>query len=133
MKRDPKSEISHQPGADFIHEKDGQTTTVHSKGPVGSEIQKAQNHVPDLERQGESIGNKLFKQFIISTRRDSEKYTRPSSINDNILIVDLCDVPQAEKADMKSHIDKGFLDAYNDWVNKVNNNNIPQVDINSIN
>lgn len=64
-------------------------------------------------------------------KRDPAKVTVPTSINDNILIVDLCDVPVAEKSAMTGHIGKGFMDAYNAWVK--NEGPIPLLNINYLN
>ena len=73
----------------------------------------------------------MFKQFAKSTTRDPQQVTLPTSLYDNIMIVDLCDVPTAEKVIMKNHIDNGFLDAYTDWVNQ--EGNIGILNINYIN
>lgn len=85
---------------------------------IYKEIMIAQNQNPDMEVQGKSIGKKLFKQFSESTDRESDRVTVPTSRDDTILFVDLCDVSPAEKQAMINSIDEGFTDSYKSWVSK---------------
>lgn len=98
-------------GSDFLAEDiNGVTRRIEIKNPVGSAIKAAEGDDSSVEKQGISIGKKHIKQVD-----KWEKLGKIKGPHEVLTVMDLYDVPVAEKAAMQAAIRAGL----NEGVQKI--------------
>ena len=110
VRRDPVAEANRVKAFDFIADGLNGETHLEIKGPVGSEIRKSAGLGPSIPKQGKKIGFKIRNQlnYWFNPNTDKSGVTQPEGRNKVLVVIDLFDVPSAEKAQIESSINLGL-------------------------
>ena len=102
-RRDPLAEQSDSLGYDFIAEdKNGETVFIEIKAPVSETIMKAEGQSMTLVEQSQVVGKKVYSQ--LTAERDSTKVSVPKDPSKVIVLLDLFNIEEVNKAGVSDDI-----------------------------